>query len=112
MAQQFAVMETAMPVLREGGVIGNAVVQIEAAKPAVREAQMGLFTVPPHRPDAETVANQQHADQQFRIDRQAPDVAVEIRAVRPNAAQIDKAINQPQKSTALFVTLALISRMH
>ena len=56
MAQQLALAETPVPVLREGGVVGNAVVQIEAAKLAIRQVQMHLFAEPPFRSDAETIS--------------------------------------------------------
>jgi len=59
--------------------IRDPVAQIEAAKPAIREVQMHLFAEPPLRPDAKAVADQQHPDQQFGINRRAARVAVEIR---------------------------------
>ena len=42
-AQQFAVAEAAMPVLREGGMVRDTVAQIETAKPTIRQVQMHLF---------------------------------------------------------------------
>src|SRR6056297_534350 len=46
MTQQFALPETAMAVLREGGVVRNPVVQIKAAEPPIREVQVHLFAEP------------------------------------------------------------------
>ena len=97
MTQQFALPETAMPVLREGGVVGNAVVQIKAAKPAIGEVQMHLFAQATLRPDAKTVPNQKHADQQFLIERRATGVAVEVREMRPDTRQINEPINRAQQ---------------
>ena len=56
--------------------VRNAVVQIEAAEPAIGEVQVDLFTELPLGSDAEAIPNQKHPDQQFRIDRGAARVAV------------------------------------
>jgi hypothetical protein len=68
--------------------------QIKTAKPAIGEVQMYLFAKSPLGPDAKAIPHQQHADQQFRIDRWATCVAVEIRKMCPNTAQIKKPINR------------------
>ena len=49
------------------------------------------------RPDAKAVSDQQHADQKFRIDRRAARVAVEIRQMGANAAQVNETINGSQQ---------------
>src|SRR6056297_2954224 len=77
--------------------IRDPVTQIKAAEPAIREVQMHLFTQPALGPDAEAIPDQQHPDQQFRIDRRAAGVAVELRKMRADAAQIDKPINGPKQ---------------
>ena len=46
-------------------------VEPQSAKPAVGEVQMDLLAQPPFRADAKTVAHDQHADHQFRIDRRS-----------------------------------------
>jgi hypothetical protein len=43
MTQQFALAETAMAVFGKGRMIRGPVIQIEAAKPAIREVQMYLL---------------------------------------------------------------------
>src|SRR6056297_2148672 len=73
--------------------IRDPVAQIEAAEPAIREVQMDLFAQPPFRPDAEAIANQQHPDQQFGIDRRAAGMAVETGKMGADAAQIDKPVD-------------------
>lgn len=40
---------------------------------------------------------QRHPEQQFRINRRAAGMAVEIRKMGPDVAQIDEAINRTQK---------------
>jgi len=74
-------------------VIGDAVTQIEATKPAIGQVQMHLLAEPPLRPDAEAIAHQQHADQQFGIDGRATRVAVESGEMCPDAAQVDEPVD-------------------
>src|SRR6056297_1340178 len=97
MAQKFALAEPAMPVLGKRRVIGDAVVQIKAAEPAICEVQMHLFAEPSLGPDAEAIADQKHPDQQLWIDRGAARVAVEIRKMGAKAAEINKPINRPKQ---------------
>ena len=91
--QQLAVTKPTVAVLGEGRVIRHPVGKIEAAEPAIRQVQMHLLAQPTLGPDAKAIADQQHADQQFGIDRWPPRVAVEIGEVRADAAQIDKPVD-------------------
>jgi len=75
--QQIALAKAAMPVLREGRVVGHRAIEPEPAEPPVGEIQMDLFAQPPLRADAEAVADDQHPDHQFGIDRRPSNVAVE-----------------------------------
>src|SRR6476660_7210240 len=50
---------------------------------------------PPLRPDRKHVADQQHSDHQFRVDRGASDVAVERRKLLVDPAKIEHSINPP-----------------
>src|SRR4051794_33341796 len=59
----------AVTVFGEGRMVGHVALQAEAAEPPVGQVQMDLLTQPPLRPDAEAVADDQHADQQLGIDR-------------------------------------------
>lgn len=86
-----------MTVLGEGEVVGHVAVQAQSAEPPIGQVEMHLFTQAPLRPDAEAVANQQHADQQFGIDRGAPNRAVERRHVRPDALNIHEAVDRPKQ---------------
>jgi hypothetical protein len=69
---------------------------------------MYLFAQPPLRPNAKTIPDQQHPDQQLRINPlscifnalpgngRAAGVAVETREMRTDAAQVDETVNRPQ----------------
>ena len=83
-----------MTVRGKGRVIRDTIRQIEAAKPAISEVQMHFFAKPTLGSDAEAIADHQHADQQFRINRRATSVAVEIRQVSADAGQVNKPINR------------------
>jgi hypothetical protein len=55
--QQIAVAEPAMPVLREGRMIGHFAVETQSTKPAIRQVEVHLLAQPPLRADAEAVAD-------------------------------------------------------
>ena len=57
-AQQSAVAEPAVPVLRESGVIRHIVGQVQTTEPAVRQIEMHLLAEPALRPDSEAVPHQ------------------------------------------------------
>ena len=77
LAQQIAVAKAAVPVLREGGVIGDVAFQIEPAEPAIGEVEMHLLAEPTLGANAEAITDDQHPDHQFWIDRGPADLAVE-----------------------------------
>ena len=99
--QKIALAETAMPVLREGGVIGDIAVEPEPAEPPVCQVEMDLFAEPPLGADTEAVADDQHPDHQLGIDRRATHRAVERREVAAQLRQINKAIAPPTKADLL-----------
>ena len=57
--------------------IGHLVVEIEAAEPAIGEMKLDLLAQPALEADAIAVADDEHPDHQFRVDRGSADVAVE-----------------------------------
>src|SRR4029077_10760383 len=79
--QQIALAETAMPVLREGGMIGHIAVEPEPAEPPIRQIEVDLFAEAALGADADAKTDDQHADHQFGIDRRATHRAVERREV-------------------------------
>lgn len=79
LAQQIALAEAALPVLREGQVIRRAAVEPEPTEPAVGQVQTHLLAQATLGADAEAIADQQHPDHSLRIDRGAAHLAVERR---------------------------------
>ena len=77
--------------------IGHFAVETQSTKPAIRQVEVHLLAQPPLRADAEAVADDQHADQQFGINRGPSGFTVEGRQVCPNAAEFDKAVDRPQQ---------------
>jgi hypothetical protein len=59
-------------------------VEAEPKEPAVSEVQVNLLTQPPFGTNAVAVANQQHPDQQFGINRRPASRTVKWRQVAPN----------------------------
>jgi hypothetical protein len=58
---------------------------------------MGLFAQPPFGADAIAIADDQHANHQFGINRRTPNRATEIGEVMAQVAQIETLINAAQK---------------
>jgi len=69
-------MSPAEPVHRERRMVRNLVVEIELAEPAVGEVQRHFLAQPALMTNAIAVADQEHADHQFRINRGPADVTV------------------------------------
>src|SRR3984893_7161708 len=86
-----------MPVLREGRMVRHRAIQPEPAKPAVRQVQVNFLTQPPLRADAEAVADDQHPDQQLRIDRGPTFLAVIRRQLLPQPVEPDEPFDRTQK---------------
>ena len=87
MAQEIAVAEAAVPIDRECRVVGYRVVQIEAAEPAVSKMQLDLLAQSPLEADAVAVADQQHPEHEFGIDRRTADFAIEGRQLLAQIGQ-------------------------
>jgi hypothetical protein len=78
-------------------VVRHVAIETQSAEPAIREVQVNLFAQPPFRADAEAIADDQHADQQFRIDRRPSCLTVERRQVCPYTVEFDEAVDCPQQ---------------
>ena len=91
LAQDIAVAEPAVPVDREGRVVGDLVLQTQPAEPAVGQVQLHLLAQPPLRADRIAVADQQHPDHQLGIDRRTARVAVVGRHLAAQPAQVQAA---------------------
>ena len=94
MPQQFAFPKTAMPALGKGRMVGDWVRHVEATEPAVCQVQMHFIAQTAFRPDAKTIADQQHPDQQFGVDGWATCVAVKGHEILANVLQIDEPVNR------------------
>ena len=67
--------------------------QIQSTEPTIRQVQENFLAQSPFRPDAGAVPNQKHPDQEFGINRRTARVAVEIRQMLANTAQICDPVN-------------------
>jgi hypothetical protein len=78
MAQNIALAEPAVAVAQKGRMIGDLTLQSQTAtKPAIGQIEMNLFTQPPLGADGEAIADDEHPDHQFRIDRGPANCATE-----------------------------------
>jgi hypothetical protein len=84
LSQQIAIAEAAMPILGENRVVRYLAVEAQPTEPAVSQVQMNLLAQPLFGTNAVAVANQQHPDEQFGINRRPASRAVKWRQVAPN----------------------------
>jgi hypothetical protein len=78
-------------------VVGHFAIQAETAEPAVRQVQVDFLAQPPFRADAKAVADDQHPDQQLRIDRWAAFLAIEWRQPPPQLAEFHEPVDRAQQ---------------
>src|SRR6476620_10979499 len=83
-SQQIAVTEAPMPILGERRVVRHLAIEPEPTEPAVGEVQVNLLAQPPFGTNAVAVANQQHPDQKFGINRRPARRAIKWRQMAPN----------------------------
>jgi hypothetical protein len=91
--EEIALTKATVPVLRECRVIGDSPVQNEPAKPAVRQIKVDFVAEAPLRSYAEAIADEEHPDHQFGIDRRPSDVAVERRQLPSQLLKLYEPIN-------------------
>jgi hypothetical protein len=94
-SEYLALAEALVPGAREDRVVRDLVLNAQTTEPAVRQIDLNLGTDPSLRPDRKHVADQQHSDHQFRVDRGASGVAVERRKLLVDPAKIEHSINPP-----------------
>ena len=97
LAQQIALTETAVAVLGKCRMIGDVGIEPQATEPAIGQIEMDLLTQPTLRTNAEAIADDQHADHQFGIDRGPPHVAIIGPQMRPNLGQVDETVDLAQQ---------------
>jgi hypothetical protein len=83
-----------MPILGEGGMIGDIAVEPEPAEPPVGQIEVDLFAETPLGADTEAVPDDEHADHQLGINRWPSQRAVERRELAAQFRQVDKAVDR------------------
>jgi hypothetical protein len=77
-----------MPILGEGGMIGDIAVEPEPAEPPVGQIEVDLFAETPLGADTEAVPDDEHADHQLGINRWPSQRAVERRELAAQFRQV------------------------
>jgi hypothetical protein len=77
--------------------------QIELAKPSIGQVQMNFLAKSALRANALAIAQKQHPDHQFRVNRWTPVVTVVRSQQRPHVRQINKPVNRPQHVIARHI---------
>lgn len=92
-AQEIAVAEAAVTILRKGRMVRYAALQAKPAEPAVGGTDVDLAAEPAHRADAGAVADDQHTDHQLRTDRGTARGGVERCQFLMQAGEIDEVVD-------------------
>jgi hypothetical protein len=95
--KKIALTEAAMPVLAEGGVIGDSAVEPEPTEPSIGQIEMNLLAQPPLRTYAEAVAYDEHSDHKLGVDRWPSDAAVKTSQLPFQLAEFDKPVYRPEQ---------------
>ncbi|SIT19225.1 hypothetical protein SAMN05421772_1531 [Paracoccus saliphilus] len=95
--EDIAVAELAMSKLRETRVIRHRVLESEPAEPAISEVEVNFLADTPLGPQPHDIADHQHPDHEFRIDRGSTGVAVETAHLLVQTGQIQEAVNTPKE---------------
>src|SRR5262245_14852004 len=77
MPKGITLAEAAMPIDRERRMVRHFVLEIEATEPAIGKVKLHFLAQPALRTDAVAVADDQHPDHEFGVDRRPADLAVE-----------------------------------
>jgi hypothetical protein len=100
LAQDIAVAEPAVTIDRERRVIGHLVLEPEPAEPSVGKVHLDLPAQPTLRTDRIAIADQEHPDQQLRVDRRATGVAVVRCKLGTKPAQVENRVDPTQQVIA------------
>ena len=77
MPKGVALAKATVTIDRESRVIGDLVIEIEAAEPAIGKVKLDLLAQPALKTDAVAVADDQHPDHELGVDRRPADLAIE-----------------------------------
>ena len=83
--------------------IGHLASEPEPAEPSISQIEVDLFAKTPLRADAEAVADDQHSDHEFGINRGPSHAAVERRQFSPYLARFNEPINRVQQMIRWYV---------
>jgi hypothetical protein len=86
-----------MPVLGKRRVVRNLLIEPEPGEPAPRQMHTQLFYQLALAADAVEIADQQNAQQQLRINRGPPRLAVARFHLLPHKLKADMSVDQPQQ---------------
>src|SRR6516162_3888904 len=110
-----------MSVDRKSRMVGNVVIEIEATEPAVSEVELNFLAQLPFGADAVAVADDEHPDHEFGIDRRSPNLTVKgfqfaaQVSQYPRHRRIDATQEMPHRDTPFEVKqieqLALIDHL-
>src|SRR5271166_216877 len=95
--EQFRRLKASVPVLREGGVMRNLLIETQADEPAPCQMHAQLFHQLALAGNAVQIANQQDAQQQFGIDGGTPSLAVAVLEPLTDEGQADVLVDEPQQ---------------
>src|SRR5215510_494334 len=90
-AEDVAVTETLIAGTRECRVVGDLVLDAQAAEPPVRQVDLNLTTEQPLRADGKNVADDEHPDHQQGVNRRAAEGRVVRRKLTADPGQIEHA---------------------
>jgi len=94
--EQFRRLKASVPVLREGGVMRNLLIETQAGEPAPRQMHVQFLDQLALAGNAVQIANQQNAQQELGIDRGASGFAIAVLEPLANKSQADVLVDEPQ----------------
>src|SRR5262245_51886440 len=87
-AKEITLAEPLAAGTREYRVIRDVVLNVQAAEPAIGEVHLHLTAQQPLRADGKNIANDEHSDHEFRINRRAAERRVVRRQLRAHPGQL------------------------
>ena len=104
-AEHVAVPKAVVPVFAERRVVRHGAVQAKTAEPAMGQVEVDLGAEPALRADAVQVADQQHADHQFRVDRGPSDCTVVRRHDAADERRVEQGVDGAQRVVVRHMVL-------
>src|SRR6202040_3944811 len=95
--KQIGLQETAMTVLGKRGVMGNLLIEAEPGKPAPGQMHLQFLDQLALAGDAIQIADQQDAQQEFRIDRGSACIAVGVLQLLTNEIEADVSVKETEQ---------------